>query len=203
MDKVKNGPSIDLDKPVSRQHEEHYSRYYGYPYYWGFSGFWGVGAYPAILASGSETTDVLAENSATDVHLRSDAEVRGYHVEGSDGTIGHVQDFIVDDETWAVRYLVVNTRNWWFGKHVLVAPQWATRISWADRKVQVDLSRQAIKDSPEWNAASAINRAYEKRLYEYYERSAYWADSTQPAPASQPPQRAETDDRGDADHATI
>jgi sporulation protein YlmC with PRC-barrel domain len=205
MDKVKNSPSIDLDKPVSRQHERHYSRYYGHPYYWGYSGFWGVGGYPTMLAAGSGTINVPAEDSAftedsasaedpaPDVHLRSDEEVRGYHVEGSDGTIGHIEDFIIDDETWGVRYLVVNTRNWWFGKNVLVAPQWANRISWAERKVYVGLSRQAIKGSPEWNGADAINRAYEARLYDYYGRPAYRLGGASKSRARIPHERRDDD----------
>jgi len=187
MEEVKNSPSIDLDKPVSRQHERDYYSYYGYPYYWSYSGLWGMGAYPILLAAGGETTDVPAEDSAAssgasgDVHLRSDEEVRGYNVEGSDEAIGHIEDFIVDDETWEVRYLVVNTRNWWFGKSVLVAPQWASRISWTENKVYVGLSRQAIKDSPEWDSSAAISREYETRLHDHFARPAYWVGSASAA----------------------
>lgn len=133
-----------------------------------------------------------SEEFSGDVHLRSDEEVRGYHVEGSDAAIGHIEDFIVDDETWEVRYLVVDTRNWWFGKKVLVMPQWASRISWTERKVYLDLSRQQIKDSPEWNAAAAIDRAYETRLHDYYRRPGYWVGSAKPSvpPSSTPETQA-------------
>ena len=112
-----------------------------------------------------------------DVHLRSANEVRGYHVQGRDGAIGHIADFIVDDETWAVRYLVIDTKNWWFGKKVLVAPHWANRVSWPERKVYVDLARDDIEKSPEWNPAEAINREYETRLYDYYGRPVYWSST--------------------------
>ncbi len=175
MDKVKNSPSIDVDKPVSRQHEQDYYRYYGYPSYWGYSGLWGMGAYPGLLAKGS-WIDAPTEHAAEsgDVHLRSAREVRGYHIQGSDEAIGHVEDFIVDDKSWEIRYLVIDTSNWWIGKKVLVAPQWASRISWSENKVYVDLSRQAIKKSPEWNASAAVNREYEARLYDYYGRPMYW-----------------------------
>ena len=116
-----------------------------------------------------------------DVHLRSANEVRGYHIQGSDDAIGHVEDFIVDDETWQVRYLVIDTSNWWFGKKALVAPHWASRVSWEERKVHVDLSRQTIKNSPEWNASAAVNREYEARLYDYYGRPLYWGSGDQTA----------------------
>ncbi|OGQ92511.1 MAG: hypothetical protein A2284_07630 [Deltaproteobacteria bacterium RIFOXYA12_FULL_61_11] len=188
MDKVKNSPSIDVDEPVSRQHERIYYRYYGYPYYWGYSGLWGMVGYPGLLAASkgtevpAEHAEVPAEHAAesSDVHLRSARELRGYHIQGSDAAIGHVEDFIVDDESWEIRYLVIDTSNWWVGKKVLVSPQWASSISWLESKVYVDLSQQAIKKSPEWNASAAINREYETRLYDYYGRPVYWkgADRT-------------------------
>jgi hypothetical protein len=177
-DKIKNGPSVDVDKPVSRQHEREYSGYYGYPYYWGSPGLWGAGMYPGILAppvpAPARPRAESSGHDAGDAHLRSVNEVRGYHVQGTDDAIGHIDDLIVDDETWEVRYLVVDTSNWWFGKKVLVAPHWASSVSWFDRKVFVDMSRQAIKNCPEWDPTAGVNRAYEARLYDYYGRPVYW-----------------------------
>jgi hypothetical protein len=178
IDKIKNSPDVDVDKPVSRQHERDYLRYYGYLSYWGYPGLWGMGAYPGALLGGpmNEPATGSAEARPSDVHLRSAEEVRGYHVQGSDAAIGHVDDFIVDDETWAIQYLVVDTRNWWFGKKVLIAPHWATRITYESRQVDLDLSRQAIKSSPEWNANTVIDRDYEMRLHSHYRRPQYGAD---------------------------
>jgi hypothetical protein len=115
--------------------------------------------------------------------LRSAKELRRYHIDGKDGAIGHVHDFIVDDHSWEVRYLVIDTSNWWSGKKVLVAPNWVNWVSWEDRKVHIDLSRQTIKDSPEWNPTDAINREYETRIYDYYGRPAYWSNYEQPDPS--------------------
>jgi hypothetical protein len=174
-DKVKQSPSIDANKPVSRQHERDYYSYYGYPYYWGYSVPWGISTYPAALAMTDRNDALPAErpDETGDVHLRSAKEVRGYHIQGSDDTIGHVEDFIVDDETWQVHYLVIDTSNWWFGKKVLVAPQWASRVSWEEHKVYVNLSQEAIKGSPEWNPNAPVNREYETRLYAYAGRPPY------------------------------
>jgi hypothetical protein len=150
-------------------------------------GFWGKGNYTGSLAAGKRNdTPVERPDEATgDVHLRSAQEVRGYHIQGSDDAIGHVEDFIVDDEVWLVRYLAIDTSNWWFGKKVLVAPQWATRVSWDEKKVYVDMSRQAIKNTPEWDATAAINREYEERLYDYYGRPVYWDGGRSTGTASQ------------------
>jgi hypothetical protein len=175
MDKVKNSPSVDTNKPVSRQNERDYYGYFGYPYYWGSSGMWGTGNFPGtLLAREWYNPSADCTDEPGDAHLRSVQEVRGYHIQGSDESIGHVDDFIVDDLTWAIRYLVVDTSNWWVSKKVLIAPPWATRVSWGERNVYVDMPRQAIKDSPEWNAYAAVNREYETRLYDYYGRPVYW-----------------------------
>jgi uncharacterized protein YrrD len=189
-DKVKGSPSVDVDKPVSRQHERDYYQYYGYPYYWGYPGLWGLGLYPNLLATGTwkETASERPDTASQDLHLRSAKDIRGYHIQGNDDEIGHVADFIVDDETWEVRYLVIDTSNWWMGKKVLVAPHWASRISWEESKVHVALSRETIKNSPEWNPDAPVNRAYEERLYDYYGRPVYWTDA--PAAPTATPSKA-------------
>jgi hypothetical protein len=180
-DKVRYSPSVDVDKPVSRQHEWDYFRYYQYPFYWEQPGIWGNVAHPEFLEAGGKK-DAPVGHSA-DIHLRSAREVRGYHIQGVDEEIGHVSDFIVDDETWELRYLVVDTSNWWLGKKVLIAPRWTDRISWEENKVYLNLSRAAIKDSPEWDSGAAVNREYEVRLYDYFGRPAYWKSGEERAEA--------------------
>jgi hypothetical protein len=110
---VERSPDIDTRKPVSRQHEAEYFRYYGYPYYWSGAGLWGMGGYPGSLTTqGRITEDVKAHAThATpapdDCHLRSSKAVIGYHIKATDGDIGHLEDLLVDDYTWAIRYLIV------------------------------------------------------------------------------------------------
>ena len=73
---------------------------------------------------------------STDSHLRSTEAVSGYHMEATDGEIGHLDGFIIDDEAWTIRYIEVATRNWWPGKKVLVSPAWIEGVSWPDSKVK-------------------------------------------------------------------
>ncbi len=176
VDRIKHSPRVDSHKPVSRQHEHAYHRYYQYPAYWGYTGAWGVGAYPGLLAANALSAESADhhDESVDDVHLRSVREVHGYHVQGSDDGVGHVHDFIVDDETWAVRYLVIDTSNWWHGKKVLMSPAWVDAINWPERKVHIAMTRKELKASPEWSDAAAVNRAFEQRLYDYYGRPVYW-----------------------------
>jgi hypothetical protein len=111
---------------------------------------------------------------ANDVHLRSANKVTGYRIGAADGDIGHVEDFIIDDETWEIRYMVVDTQNWWPGEKVLVVPQWICRVSWSDSEAYVDLSRETIENGPEYHP-DALNRKYEETLYDYYKRPKYWS----------------------------
>ena len=169
---IEDSPSLDSDKPVSHQFEESYYGYYGWPMYSGGSNMWGTYSYPYL---GRESTQ---GKNTWDHHLRSTHDVSGHHVQAEDGEIGHIDDFIIDDETWAIRYLIINTRNLWPGKKVLVSPQWIKRVSWSESKVFVNLSREAIKHSPEYTEESLLTRDYETGLHRHYNRPGYWVDES-------------------------
>jgi hypothetical protein len=171
---IEGAPGFDEDKPVSRQYEVEYFRYYDWPYYWGGAAAWGVMAAPGPLFNQEKADDKPAKNDSGDKHLRSIDEVTGYHTQATDGEIGHVEDFILDDETWTIRYLVVDTRNWLPGKEVLLSPEWIQSIDWADRKVTVDQFRQEVKDSPTYDPSMPVNSEFEERLYDFYGRPKYW-----------------------------
>jgi len=175
---VENSPDINTHQPVSRQHEIDYFGYYGYPFYWGGSGLWGAEPYPAGLAVRAgplmEAATAHTGKRTDDSHLRSAQVVTGYFIEASDGEIGHLDGFVFDDETWAIRYIEVATRNWWPGKKVLVSPAWIKRMSWADSKVYVGLLRETIKHGPEYIESVPITREYENRLYSHYGLPPYW-----------------------------
>jgi PRC-barrel domain len=179
---VEKSPNIDTQKPVSRQHEIAYYGYYGYTPYWAGSYLWGAFPYP-YPAAGPVLSPAELERAPhwdwetgdrQDSHLRSSREVTGYHIQATDGDIGHVEDFLVDDRSWAIRYVVVDTTNLWPGKKVLVAPAWIERVDWGDAKVHVDLGREQIKASPEYDPARPIERGYETRLHGHYGRPHYW-----------------------------
>jgi hypothetical protein len=139
-----------------------------------------MGAYPGSLTTEGRIEEQLkahrtrAARTPDDCHLRSSTAVIGHHIEASDGEIGHVQDLLVDDHTWAIRYLTVDTSNWWGGQQVLVAPDWITGVSWSEAKVSVGLTRQAVKDAPPYDSAAQLDRQREQDLYEHYGRPGYW-----------------------------
>ena len=179
---VTKSPGIELDEPVSLQHQRDHSLDYEWGEHsgQGESGNQGDLAYmglPTYAPAGTPKSRSRAARASDetngDPHLRSIQEITGYHVEGRDGEIGHVADVLVDDETWVIRYLVLDTSNWWFGRKVLVPPHRESQIDWADRKIHVDLTREAIKNSPEWKADEPVSREYERLLEEHYGRDAF------------------------------
>ncbi len=189
---VESSPDIDTEKPVSRQHEIDFLGYYGYPYYWEGAGLWGGGLYPYMMLPGytdfgtpqvvkSEEKRAYAEAEAAkhdddDPHLRSCKEITGYHIQASDGEIGHVQGFLIDEETWAIRYLIVKTGNWWVGQQVLIAPLWIDQVSWIDSKVLINLTQQEIKDAPPYDPTIPFERQQEMDTYKHYGRAGYWSE---------------------------
>jgi hypothetical protein len=107
--------------------------------------------------------------------LRSINGLEGYHIHALDGRIGQVVDFIMSDEGWIVRYLVVRTGHWLSGRMVLIAPEWVRDIDWQQRQVRVEISRREIQEAPPYDPAAPINREYEAQMYDYYGRPKYWS----------------------------
>lgn len=175
-EQVKNSPDIDTDKPVSRQHEIELHQYYNWAPYW-------AGGYEAVAMPAPPPGKPEAESTKQEVKgdpdLRSAREVTGYHIHATDGEIGHIEDFIISDENWIIRYMVVDTRDWLPGRRVLISPQWVTEISWEKSQVYVDITRRAVKESPDYDPTEPVNREYETRLYDYYGRPKYWIGSVQ------------------------
>jgi hypothetical protein len=181
-DQIRNSPAIDTDKPVSLQKELELHEYYGWPIYGAGETVMGPDPFPLTPASvellkqkSEERKKGKGDNEMhSDPHLRSAREITGYHIAAEDGAIGHIDDFIVDDSPWKIRYLVVDTKNWLPGKKVIISPQWCTAIEWESKKAIVEMTRESIKGSPEYDPSAPVNREYEEVLYDYYGRPKYW-----------------------------
>jgi hypothetical protein len=151
-----------------------YLGYYGYPNYWGGGGLWGGAIYPDMLQAGM-AIKATGGGEHHDVHLRSGNAVMRYYVHATDGDIGHVQGFIVDEKSWAIRYLTVNTSNWWVGHDVLIAPEWISSVDWAESLVSVDLNRSEIRHSPGYDPSMPLLHELEADTHTHYGRGAYWS----------------------------
>lgn len=173
-EQVENSPGIETDLPVSRQHEQQLAEYYNWQPYWQYGLPLGdpIPMMPVPAAVSVEESG--KKDTAGDPNLRSVKEVTGFRIHASDGEIGHVAEFIDQTEGWAIRYLVVDTRNWLPGRKILISPAWVKRVDWDEKSLHVDLSRKEIRGSVEFDPSAPINREYEARLYDYYGRPKYW-----------------------------
>jgi hypothetical protein len=172
---IKDSPGVDTDKPVSRAMETGLYDYYGWAPYFStgfYMGGYTYAGFPiepsAITSRPRDVPHQNADQTSDGTQLRSAHEVGGYHIHASDGGIGHVADFLIEDGDWSIHYLVVDTRDWWPGKTVLVSPRSVRKTDWSARTVDLDITRQQIKDSPPYDGSQAIDRAYEYKFHGYY-----------------------------------
>ena len=163
--RVRASPDIDSMEPVSRQHEVQRYGYYGYP-----------PEDPESKSAFFEAQPEMHRERGDDLDLRSFRAMLRYHIRATDGDIGHLEGMIVDDGTWAIRYLVVNTSDWGLGHSVLVATGWVEDVSWLEATVTVGVERDAVKRASAYRSGEAIDRSYEVRLHEHHAKRAYWHD---------------------------
>jgi len=153
---VEDSPSIELHKPVSRQYEEEYHRYYGWPYYWEGDGLWGgMRGFPILETppgfSPAAATAADRPPKSPDADLRSAQGVSGYHLQATDGIVGHVHDFLMDEKSWAINQLVVKTGHRFTGKEVQIPVSQVERISYKESTVFVKINMEAVEKSPEYH----------------------------------------------------
>jgi hypothetical protein len=167
-EQIEQAPPIEKEKPISRQYEETYYRYFGWAPYWqpGPSVWGNPFPYPETPTMSLDKS--LVSESPERSHLRSSVEVTDYQVQATDGAIGHIEDLVFDDEEWIVRYVEVDTRNWLPGKKVLVPTGRITQIDWHSQSVSMSLTQQAIQSAPPYDPSQLITPDYEIRLFTHY-----------------------------------
>jgi len=176
MQQVKDSPDVDTDRPVSRQMEMNIYDYYGWNPYWGNGLFTDSYGYvnarwrPASSdeSSNSEADAVRGQHTTDDPHLRSVESVTGYHMHATDGEIGHVEDFLLEDANWSIHYLVIDTKNWWPAKKVLISPLSIREIDGTFKLVNLNVLRQMVKDSPAYDSSTLIDAVYDDAFLAYY-----------------------------------
>lgn len=178
---IEDSPGIETDLPFSLQKEKDLRTFFKWREYWNDEIFLQPVGYALAGAHGTASLDlppgIGVQSSARltgNPHLRSAQEVKGYSIRAKDGEIGQVSDFIVAEDTWTIRYLVIDTENWLPGKNVIISPAWVNAIDWSHQIVEVGMTQEMIEHSPEFIPDQPINKEYETRLYDYYGKPHDW-----------------------------
>jgi hypothetical protein len=175
---VENAPGIESDLPFSLQKEKEFRTFFKWREYWNDEIFIQPPAYalPGGMAANVSTgaSVSVTPKFSGNPHLRSATEVKGYYIRAKDGDVGYVKDYIVEVDSWLIRYLVIDTENWLPGKKVIISPTWVNAIDWSHQTVDVAMTREMIEHSPEFTPDQPINKEYEIRLYDYYGKPHDW-----------------------------
>jgi hypothetical protein len=167
-DQIERSPALDAGARVSRLYELQYYPHFNWPVYWGEpdrqAGFSGL-PHPADNA---------------DPSLQGTADVTGYKIEASDGEIGQLDDFVIDDETWIIRYLIVDTNvvdanvDTGIGRKSLISTRWIDRVDWENATIFTHVTQQTILHAPEFTDQALITRNQEQALHRHHNRPGYW-----------------------------
>ncbi len=169
-EQVRRSPDVELDQPLSRAKEAAFHRHFGWAYYWGLGGLWGAHPLPSALSRLPPGEEM---NVRGDPHLHSARDLPAFVVHATDRPVGPAEDCIVDDQSWKIRYLVVNAHKGW-GKRVLVAPEWIRSVRWDRKRIELDATSHQVGHGPAYDPYQPVNRVYEEHLYDWYGRPAYW-----------------------------
>lgn len=185
-EQVRSSPDVDTGQPVSRHHALQILSHFGFPSFWLGAGSWGSAEFPGAMLTGVGYDDSGAQYLAAQVaaapvperdsHLRSGNALLRYHIEATDGGLGPVKGLLVDEDSWSIRYLIVDTSNWWLGHQVLVAPAWIRELRWADAAISVSVTLRAVQNAPVYDPVAPLDREWEASLFAHHGRAAYWAN---------------------------
>ncbi len=167
-EEVRHSPDISSVEDITRSQEADLVKHFGWPVYWAGSANIGATQLP------EEPPEPEPSERKKRRYLQSERGMKQFRVEAVDGEIGRVEDMILDDETWMMRYFVVNTAGLLRGKKVLAAVGWTDRLDSDGNVLSVSINREQFSHSPEYDPLAPVNRQYEERLYDFYGRPRYW-----------------------------
>lgn len=176
-EQLEQSPEIPREGTLTRAQEEALHQYFEWPFYWDVMHDDALGVGSLARVPLAELAAEMAEEQGglpAEPPLQNTHQIFGYSILARDGDVGSVEDFLLEDEDWNILYIVVDTGGWLSGRNVLISPTWVEQVDRADGQFIVDLKRETIENSPEYDPEVPLNRDYENRLYEYYGRDKYW-----------------------------
>jgi len=161
-DQVLHCATSETEEPVSRRNERLVVSHYGGALYRRGGGPVGAvhGTVSSLALALAEADESTSPSAALDSGpaLRSTQEVIGYQIEALDGPLGVAEDFLLDDDGWVIRYLLVNTKSWKPGRQVLIPPSWVQTVSWAESRIHVTVRREKLKAGQRFDPTSHVHQ---------------------------------------------
>ena len=175
LEQIRNAPEAEADRPVPWPRPAGIGQPELWPLSWSGVSF-NVAASAVMAREIAKEPGVrrLRSEPAQDPRVRSMRALMGYGLRAADEAVGRLEDFILDDQAWVVRYLVAGLSRFPAAKKVLIAPDWVREVDGTRSEVRTAHRASEIRDSPPYDPSAPVNRAYEERLYDYYGRPKYW-----------------------------
>lgn len=192
-EEIEHSPKAKYSKPVTRTFETTFNNYFKLPHYWSnglgmdIEGIWAGAYFPnkPVEPPQSFHPDIKFEDEQLpdEQHLHSMREISSFHLRAvDDEKFGAIEDFIIETETWALRYIVIDTNKYLpGGKRILLSPEWIERFDWENKKLVTDYLRDTIENCPEYDPAVVIDREMEEEIHSHFGQNGYWNLKTMPA----------------------
>jgi hypothetical protein len=134
--------------------------------------------------------------------LTKTTNLKGFEIRATDGELGTMGEFYFDDDTWAIRYLTVETGGWLGGREVLISPISVAYTDWQTKRLNVALTKKQVENSPDIDTHRPVSRQQEAAYLRYDGSPYYWGGPYLWGPAFCPaeratPGRASMDERAD------
>ncbi|MGZ3788182.1 MAG: hypothetical protein ACXVLQ_06640 [Bacteriovorax sp.] len=146
---IETSPDIDTDQPIFRQMEKKYFDFYNWPYYWDDMGIFGIDPRAKLNENKSKSKQ---SNTKQDPHLRSCRIVSGYSIEAENTRVGHVEDFLIEDETWTIQNLLVHKKTLWPNRPKMIDTKSIDSVDWFSRSIELAMTKKEIESSPEFES---------------------------------------------------
>ncbi|MEJ2024010.1 MAG: PRC-barrel domain-containing protein [Deltaproteobacteria bacterium] len=172
---IEQSPVLDEDAPVSRRYEKRYYGHFGWPPYW--VGSAALGEVPNPYPISEMQSHVEDKNTdPKKPHFPSLKQLRDFPVKAEGEDVGHLHDCMMDLPDWIVRYLVVDISKWYQlkARKILLIPEAVTNIDLIDREIRTNIMREDMKNCPEYNEETPLDRDFEVVLHDYYGWPKYW-----------------------------
>jgi hypothetical protein len=181
---ILNSPRLDLLQGVSRQDEATLNKHFNLPHYWAGPELWGDHSFPQqdvvvdpeseLFKHHPEKHEFSPPKKDPEPHLRSTQELKQYEAHAADGSLGRIEDYLIEEATWTIRYVLINTVDTLTVPYALISPAWINRILWKNKHLSVNADLNSLQSAPAYRPGDVLTHDFEEALFTHYGRTPYW-----------------------------